>query len=267
MLRLADKLFAIARRDLLTAMRYRTGFMLHGAGMLIQIVALYYLARAVGPQFHPDGIAYFPFLLIGTSYATFLATGVSAFVRAVREAQVTGTMEVLMATATPPHQIVVLTVLATYGTYLLSTLVFVGAGLVLFRVPLGHPNVAGALLVLALSVLTAFSLGIFAASFQVIVQKGVAAIWLLNAATAFLTGTMFPVSVLPGVLQKLSLLIPVTHSLNGLRLALFRGAGFRELAAPVLALAVFSTVLLPLSLLSFSWAVRRAKLEGSVAFY
>ncbi len=267
MLQLADKLFSIARRDLLTALRYRTGFMLHGAGMLIEIVALYYLARAVGPQFHPDGIAYFPFLLIGASYATFLATGISAFVHAVREAQVSGTMEVLMTTATPPHHIVVLTVLSTYGAYLVSTLVFVGAGMILFHVPLGHPNLAGALLVLVLSILTAFSLGIFAASFQVITQKGVAVLWLLNAATAFLTGTMFPVSVLPGMLQKLSVLIPVTHSLNGLRLALFRGAGFRELAGPVLALAVFSAVLLPLSIVSFSWAVRKAKLEGSVAFY
>jgi len=267
MLQLADKLLAITRRDLLTAVRYRTGFLLHGAGMLVEIVTFYYLARAVGPQFHPDGIAYFPFLLVGASYATFLGTGVSAFVHAVREAQVSGTMEVLMATATPPHQIVLLTVLSTYGAYLASTLVFVGAGLVLFRVPLGHPNVSGTLLVLLLSVLTAFALGIFAASFQVITQKGTAVLWLLNAATAFLTGTMFPVSVLPRVLQKLSLLIPVTYSLDGLRLALFRGAGLRELASPLLALVIFSAVLLPLSILSFSWAVRRAKLEGSVAFY
>jgi ABC-2 type transport system permease protein len=267
MLRLADKLLSIARRDLLTAVRYRAGFMLHGAGMLIEIVTFYYLARAVGSQFHPDGIAYFPFLLIGVSYATFLATGVSAFVHAVREAQVTGTMEVLMTTATPPYQIVLLSVLSTYGTYLASTLAFVGLGLALFHVPLGHPNLGGALLVLVLSILTAFSLGILAASFQVIMQKGVAFLWLLNTATAFLTGTMFPVSVLPRALQKLSMLIPVTHSLNGLRLALFRSAGLRELRGPVVALAVFSAVLLPLSILSFSWAVRRAKLEGSVAFY
>ena len=78
---------------------------------------------------------------------------------------------------------------------------------------------------------------------------------------------MFPVSVLPRTLQKLSLLIPVTHSLNGLRLALFRSAGLQELRGPIVALAVFSAVLLPLSVLAFSWAVRRAKLAGSVAFY
>lgn len=267
MLRLADKFFSIVRRDLLTAMRYRTGFVAHGASMVIEIATFYYLARAVGPQFHPDGIAYFPFLLIGVSYVTFLGAGVSTFVDAVRQAQLSGTMEVLMITATPPYQIVVLTVLATYGTYLMSTLLFVGAGMVLFQVPLGNPNIAGAVLVLALSLLTAFSLGILGASFQVIMQKGIAFIWLLNTATAFLTGTMFPVSVLPGILQKISRLIPVTHSLIGLRLALFRGAGLRELRGPIVTLAVFAAVLLPLSILSFSWAVRRAKLEGSIAFY
>jgi ABC-2 type transport system permease protein len=267
MLRLADKLLAIARRDLLTAVRYRTGFALHGAGMLIEIVTFYYLSRAVGPQFHPDGIAYFPFLLIGTSYAMFLATGVNAFVQAVREAQLTGTMEVLMTTATPPYQLVLFTVFSTYGAYLASTLAFVGLGLALFHVPLGQPNLVGALLVLVLSILTAFALGILAASFQVITQKGAAFLWLLNTATAFLTGTMFPVSVLPPPLQKLSRLIPVTHSLDGLRLALFRSASLRELRGPVVALMVFSGVVLPLSILCFSWAVRKAKLEGSVAFY
>lgn len=267
MLRLADKLLSIARRDLLTAVRYRTGFLLHGVSMVIEIATFYYLARAIGPQFHPDGIAYFPFLLIGVSYVTFLGAGVSTFVDAVRQAQLSGTMEVLMITATPPSQIVVLTVVATYGTYLVSTLVFVGAGMVLFQVPLANPNLAGMLLVLALSLLTAFSLGILGASFQVIMQKGIAFIWLLNTATAFLTGTMFPVSALPRILQKFSMLIPVTHSLIGLRLALFRGAGLRELRGPIVALAVFAAVLVPLSMLSFSWAVRRAKLEGSIAFY
>jgi ABC-2 type transport system permease protein len=267
MWRLADKLYATARRDLLTAVRYRAGLPLHAASMLVEIVSFYYLARAVGPQFHPDGIAYFPFLLIGVGYATFLATGVNAFVNAVREAQVTGTMEVLMSTATPPYQVILLTALPTYGAYLLSTLVFVVTGVVLFPVPLGRPNLAGALLVLVLSILTAFSLGIFAATFQVIMQKGSAVLWLLNAATVFLTGTMFPVSVLPRILQKLSLLIPITYSLNGLRLALFRGAGFRELTTPVLALTVFSAFLLAPSILFFSWAVRKAKLEGSIAFY
>jgi len=267
MSRLVDKLIAIARRDLLTALRYRTGFLVYGMSMVVEVAAFYYLAKAVGPHFHPDGIAYFPFLLIGAGYVTFLGAGVSTFVDAVRQAQLSGTMEVLMITATPPAQIVVLTVLATYGTYLLSTLIFVGTGMILFQVPLANPNIAGMLLVLGLSLLTAFSLGILGASLQVIMQKGIAFIWLLNTATALLTGTMFPVSALPRILQKLSMLIPVTHSLMGFRMALFRGADLRELRGPILTLAVFAAVLLPLSIVSFSWAVRRAKLEGSIAFY
>ena len=92
---LLDKTAVIMRRDLLTAMRYRTGFLLGGAGAITELAAFYYLSRAVGPGFRPEGIEYFSFLLIGTGFYTFLLMGVHAFLQTVQEAQQTGTLEVL----------------------------------------------------------------------------------------------------------------------------------------------------------------------------
>ncbi len=48
---LLDKTAVIVRRDLLTAMRYRTGFVLGAAGAITELAAFYYLSRAVGPGF------------------------------------------------------------------------------------------------------------------------------------------------------------------------------------------------------------------------
>ena len=82
-----------------------------------------------------------------------------------------------------------------------------------------------------------------------------------------MTGTLFPVSALPKPLQVLAEVIPITHSLSGLRLALLQGAAFSLLLPDIAILALFSCILLPTSLLIFSYTVRRARLEGTLSFY
>ena len=68
---LVDKTVVIVRRDLLTAVRYRTGFLLNAAGAITELAAFYYLSRAVGPGFRPEGLEYFSFLLVGTGFYAF----------------------------------------------------------------------------------------------------------------------------------------------------------------------------------------------------
>jgi len=53
---LLDKTAVIVRRDILIAMRYRIGFMLGAAGAISELAAFYFLARAVGPGFRPEGV-------------------------------------------------------------------------------------------------------------------------------------------------------------------------------------------------------------------
>ena len=44
-----DKLAAILRRDLLTAIRHRSGFVVTLVGLFTELSAFYYLSRAIGP--------------------------------------------------------------------------------------------------------------------------------------------------------------------------------------------------------------------------
>ena len=74
-----DKMLAILRRDLLTAIRYRSGFLITAAGTAAELAAFYYLSRAIGPSFRPEGMDYFPFVLVGTGFYTFWLLGISAF--------------------------------------------------------------------------------------------------------------------------------------------------------------------------------------------
>ncbi|HEX7894985.1 MAG TPA: hypothetical protein VF447_12390, partial [Terriglobales bacterium] len=82
---IAAKAHAVIKRDVLSALRYRNGLLFAAFGPAAQIVTFYYLARAIGPQFRPEGLSYFTFLLIGTGFYMFLVSGMHSFLRAIQE--------------------------------------------------------------------------------------------------------------------------------------------------------------------------------------
>jgi len=263
----ADKLGATVRRDLLTAVRHRTGFLMTAAGALAEVAAFYYLARAVGPGFRPEGSDYFPFLLVGTGFYTFLVMGINSFLTIVQEAQQTGTLEVLMTTSTPPAALLVFSAVSAFAGNTAQLIFYFGAGFLLFRSPLGQANLLGGAIVFALSLAIAASLGILAAALQLAIQKGSVLVWLLGSGAWFMTGTLFPVASLPRPLRVLAGMIPITYSLDGMRLCLLQGADFPALFHSISVLFLFAATLLPASLAVFSSTLRRARLEGTLSFY
>ena len=264
---LLDKMAAILRRDILTGIRYRTGFLLTAAAIVGELAAFYYLARAIGPGFRPQGLDYFAFLLVGTGFYTFLLMGINSFLQIVQEAQQTGTLEILMTTSTPGPVLVFLSAISAFARNSVQLLVYLGAGLLVFGAPLPHPNIGGCVVIFALSVAIAVAIGMFAATLQLAVQKGSAVVWLLGSGAWFMTGTLFPVTTLPRPLRLVAQLIPITHSLDGMRLALLGGADFSTLSRQIAILAGFALILLPLSVLLLSYALRRARLDGALSFY
>jgi ABC-2 type transport system permease protein len=91
--------------------------------------------------------------------------------------------------------------------------------------------------------------------------------WGIGTLSTLLGGVYFPVAILPPALQWISRLLPITYSLHAMRLALLQDAAWSELIYDLLILSLFVIVLLPLSLLAFRYAVRRAKVEGSLTHY
>jgi hypothetical protein len=56
-------------------------------------------------------------------------------------------------------------------------------------------------------------------------------------------------------------------SLDALRAAILQNATFAELSATILQLFIFGSVFLLLGVVSFEWALRRARKTGTLAFY
>ena len=123
------------------------------------------------------------------------------------------------------------------------------------------------MLALLLTVIAFSSLGIVSASFIMIFKRGDPIAFALATSSTLLGGVYYPISILPGWLQSLSYLFPITYSLHAIRLSLLQGAGFGEVGGDLLALVIFSCITLPISLVCFRYAVARAKRDGSLAHY
>ncbi len=261
-----DKLHAILRRDLLTAIRHRSGFVVTAVGVFTELAAFYFLSRAIGPGFRPGGVEYFPFLMVGTGLYTFFAMSAQAFLSTVQEAQQTGTLEVLMTTSTAPTELVILSSISAFAGNLVNLLIYVFAGVAVFRASI-HANLFSCLVVLILSLAIALALGVAAATLQVAFQKGSALLWLLGSGLWFLRGTMFPIQTLPRPLELLARTVPLTYAIDGMRRALLEGQTVWAMAPTLAVLAGFGVVLLPLTLTGLSLSLRRARQSGTLSFY
>jgi len=100
-----------------------------------------------------------------------------------------------------------------------------------------------------------------------LVKKGDPVAWIFGGLSSLLAGVYYPITVLPGWLQHVSDVLPLTYALDAMRLAMLKGYSLYELRFDILILLAFSLVLTPLAFLIFRLTLRRAKMEGSLIQY
>ncbi len=141
------------------------------------------------------------------------------------------------------------------------------AGFLLFGMTALHVNLLSLTVMAGLAFLLALSFGILAAAVQVWIQKGGAVVWLFGSVIWLFSGTMFPVSVLPSPLQKVSEAIPLTHALDGLRMALLKGTSLSAMTGTLAVLVPLAAVLVPVAVITFSLTLRHARRTGTLSYY
>ncbi|MFH2204590.1 MAG: ABC transporter permease [Elusimicrobiota bacterium] len=268
---LARQLLAFMRRDIQLELSYRFAVGLHVFGMLAHLLTFYYIGRLLPEQgsswLSEYGVSYFPFVLVGIAFTGFLGFGLVGFSVALRNEQQYGTLEVLLASPTPAWHIAVLATFAGYGVTLLESVVYLGAGSIFLGVDFSHAAWLTAAVTLLLVVASFSALGVLAGSFILYFKRGDPVNWIMGTLSQFLGGVYFPVAVLPSWLGGLALLLPVTHGLHAMRLALFEGAGLGEVARPLLILLGFSVFGWPLALAALRAALDSARRRSNLNHY
>jgi len=265
------KMSALFRRDLAVARSYRAAFFLELLETLFGVAGFYFLSRFIeSPQLEralPQGTNYFSFALVGLAFFDYLSVALRAFDEGLQDARQNGTLEHLLVTQTSLPVILAGSILYPFVLLSLRTAIYLGWGAVLFGFPLGEANWPGALLVLAASILAFSGLGVLSASYLLVFKRGSPMNWALVGISSVVGGMMYPVSVLPVWLQHIARVVPVTYALEGMRAALLGHAAVRDLWPSLAALLIFAAILLPVSFATFSWALRRTKITGTLTHF
>jgi len=261
-----EKLMAVVKRDALSTMRYSHHFILRGFVLIAELAGIYFLAKAVGSGYRPEGIEFYSYLLIGTAFLDLAVASVASFVQNTMEAQLSGTFEVIMSTSTPGPAVLFLSVSSTILSRLVHTGTYLFLGTWLFPTQLKRPDPFALLVVGSLALVLVAAAGMLAAALQVFTFRGTAVVWLLSVSAGFFSGVMFPVSVLPAPLLEIARLNPLAITLNALRSIFVHEHSVAQI--PQLGfLTAFTLALAVLGPLSFSWALRYARKRGTLSQY
>jgi ABC-2 type transport system permease protein len=189
------------------------------------------------------------------------------FSDSIRQAQVTGCLEAMLSSQTDCVTIVLMSSLYGLIAGAVQLILILVAGVVAFGVDFSKINIPATLLVSLLSILIFVAFGVLSGAAIIWLKKGDPITWVLGSFGSILGGAYFPITVMPGWVQKISLLIPITYALDALRLTMLQGYSVSMVARPVITLSLITVILLPTSLVLFSAAVRKGRKEGTLMEY
>lgn len=267
-------MWAFLRRDAKIAISYRLQFIFQVASVMSVSITFFFvsimLRKVEGGIEALEGYGgrYFGFVLIGLAFSSYLDAALRMLAQAIRQAQMTGTLEAMLATRTPVGAVVAGSALYTLAFSTFRMALFLGFGsLLLERQRLFWDAWPGALSVLALTVIATLALGIFAAGFIVWFKQGDPVTGAIAGLSWLLSGILYPTEIFPRWVQGMADWLPMTHTLRAMRLALLTGAGPEAYVDSLRFLGVFGALGVPLALVWFRFAVGRARKAGSLAKY
>jgi ABC-2 type transport system permease protein len=265
------KALAFIKRDFRIESGYQVAFLMSMFESIILLVVFNFIGRLISPNtsagLNKYGVHYFPFVIIGVAFARYFDLVLKMFSESIRQAQVTGCLEAMLSSQTECVTVVLMSSLYGLISGAIQLAVILIGGVLLFGVDLSHMNIPATALVLLFSIAIFVAFGVLSASAIVWLKKGDPITWLLGGFGSILGGAYFPIDVMPGWMQKLSFLVPITYSLDALRMTMLKGGTIMSVATPVTILIVMSAILLPVSVVLFTVAVRNGRKEGTLMQY
>jgi len=265
------KAAAFIKRDFLTEISYKSAFLMSIIGIFFSVLTFFFIAKLFGkaaaPHLQEYGGEYFPFVLIGIAFSTFLGVGLGTSASAIRQEQILGTLEAMLITPTRASAITIYLSLWNFIFSSFNILIYLLIGRFVFGLKFIVSQPLLVLLILFLSILSFSSLGIISSSFVMIFKRGNPVNWIVSSSFQLLGGIYYPITILPQPLQIISHLLPITYALKALRGVLLAGYSVDQVKIEILALLAFAAILFPLAIVFFEYALKWAKKDGSLCQY
>ncbi len=263
--------FEFLLRDLQIQVSYKLSFLLQIVSIFPVVLMFYFLAlffgESVSGPLKQYGGHYFPFVLIGIAVQNYFTFALSSFAGSIREAQLSGTLEAIFSTPVRTTTFLIGSALYAFVFNSIRILVYLIFGALVSGIVFNLSSLPGALLVIVLSIGAFSSMGVLSASFILLFKKGDPLSWLFNVVSWLLGGVFYPISVLPNWFQRISDFIPMTHSLEALRMLLLNQGNLASVSDSLINLIIWTLVGLPVSYLCFLYALNRGRVKGNLGHY
>jgi len=203
------------------------------------------------------------YLLIGTTMWSYLSAVFDVVAETISWERWEGTIEYTLMAPVPRslHLIGTCCYAVTYSI-VRAALIF-GAVALMFNIDLVRANPLTVLVVIVVGSVSVIGLAIVAAVLPLLfTERGAQMTFVIHSSLLLISGVYAPVDVLPGWLQVLSPLSPMTYVLRSVRAGLLDGAGPSAVAGDLAILAAMGALLIPGGLLVFRAAERYAKRTG-----
>ncbi|HZX68638.1 MAG TPA: ABC transporter permease [Candidatus Elarobacter sp.] len=260
---------AIFKRDLLVTLSYAGNFWLSWLGIVVEVVIAWYISQLIHPsaRFSANGaiVPYFQFLAVNAAFVRFQSAALNAFAESIRDAQLTGTLEMVLATPTRLPTLVLSSAVWSFTYTALQTIVYLAIA-VGFGLNLSHTNPLTALVFLLLTVVAVSPLGVLAAALAMVIKKTGPVEWISTASASLFGGVYLPLAMMHPAIQVIGWVLPITHALNGFRAAI-EGVPLSGVAGEAIWLLVASAILMPFSLWVFGRSVQKARVDGTLSMY
>jgi ABC-2 type transport system permease protein len=203
------------------------------------------------------------YLLIGTTMWSYLSAVFDVVAETIAWERWEGTIEYTLMAPVPRwlHLIGTCCFAVTYAV-IRAALIFAVVAM-MFSVDLGHANVLTALIVIGVGSICVIGLAIVAAVLPLLfTERGAQMTFVIHSSLLLISGVYAPIDVLPGWLQVLSPLSPMTYVLRAVRAGLLEGAPPSAVWGDLVILALMGALLIPGGLLVFGAAERYARQTG-----
>jgi ABC-2 type transport system permease protein len=258
---------AVVRRDYHVARSYRLAFVLDLLYGVINLVVFFFISETFADASTSElegAPTYFAFAAVGIALTIVIGAASTGLAARIREEQLTGTLEALVAQPLTTTEVA----LGLAGFPFLFAIVraafYILIAAALLGLDLSNTDWVGFVTVLLASGIALSALGVLFGAVVLIVKRGEVLAGMVTFGMALLSGAFFPVSVLPDWLEPLGAILPTRFAFDGLRAAIFEGAGWGDDA---LALLAFAVVGFPIAVYAFAQALAHARRAGTLGQY
>jgi ABC-2 type transport system permease protein len=264
---------AIAKRDVITFFRYPMNALFGVIEPIAWLTPIYFLGQSFAGPGGNSGFAgytgtadYMSFILIGmvlSSYIGAIFWGMGFGLKSEMDA---GVLESNWMTPVSRLLFLLGKTIANLGmTTFNSAMTLLIAWMVFgFQV---SGNVLLAVLILVPMLIALYGFGVGFASVVLLMKDANTLVDVSNFLISILSGSQFPVNVLPRGLLVLSLALPMTYGFDAIRGILLNGETLVPLAYAVGILLVFMVVMVPIGYAVFQRVERRCRVEGTIGMH